>query len=113
MARSKGRLKKSGGRINEYPKRKGQIEAVHSIIEEFGEVISVEALDTSPIIGKPLKEIKLPKDVSIGAIVKKDKSIFPPRGHTIIDPGDKLIIFVPVKSIKKVQEMLSVRLDYY
>ena len=31
--------------------RKGQIEAVHSIIEEFGEVISVEALETSSIIG--------------------------------------------------------------
>ena len=45
--------------------------------------------------------------------LKKDKNIYPPRGITIIDPGDKLIIFVPVKSIKKVQEMLSVRLDYY
>ncbi len=93
--------------------RRGQIEAVHSIIEEFGEVISVEALETSPIIGKPLKEIKLPKDVSIGAIIKKDKKFYPPRGMTIIEPGDKLVIFVPVKSIKKVQELLSVRLDYY
>ena len=93
--------------------RRGQIEAVHSIIEEFGEVISVEALETSPIIGKPLKEIKLPKDVSIGAIIKKDKQFYPPRGMTIIEPGDKLVIFVPVKSIKKVQELLSVRLDYY
>jgi len=93
--------------------RKGQVEAVHSIIEEFGEVISVEALETSPIIGQPLKEIKLPKDVSIGAIVKKDNKIYPPRGNTIIDPADKLVIFVPVKSIKKVQDMLSVRLDYY
>ena len=57
--------------------RKGQIEAVHSIIEEYGEVISVEAIETSSIIGKPLKEIKLPKDVSIGSIVKKkDNSIY-------------------------------------
>lgn len=94
--------------------RKGQIEAVHSIIEEFGEVISVEAIETSSIIGKPLKEIRLPKDVSIGSIVKKkDHVIYPPRGATIIEPGDKLVMFVPVKSIKKVQELLSVRLDYY
>ena len=93
--------------------RSGQIEAVHSIIEEFGEVISVEALETSTIIGKPIKEIKLPKDVSIGSILKKDNKIYPARGQTIIDPGDKLVIFVPVKSIKKVQDLLSVRLDYY
>ncbi len=93
--------------------RKGQIEAVHSIIEEFGEVISVEALETSSIIGMPLKEIKLPKNVSIGSIVKKDSEIIPARGSSIIDPGDKLVMFVPVKSIKKVQELLSVRLDYF
>jgi hypothetical protein len=52
--------------------RSGQIEHVHSIIEEFGEVISFEALKSSSIVGKPLKDIKLPKDVSLGAIVKKD-----------------------------------------
>ena len=93
--------------------RKGQIEAVHSIIEEFGEVISVEALETSSIIGMPLKEIKLPKNVSIGSIVKKDNEIIPARGSSTIDHGDKLVMFVPVKSIKKVQELLSVRLDYF
>ena len=49
--------------------RSGQIEHVHSIIEEFGEVMSFEALKSSSIIGKPIKDIKLPKDVSLGAIV--------------------------------------------
>ena len=93
--------------------RKGQIEAVHSIIEEFGEVISVEALETSSIIGIPLKETRLPKNVSIGSIVKKNNEIFPARGNSVINPGDKLVMFVPVKSIKKVQELLSVRLDYF
>ncbi len=93
--------------------RKGQIEAVHSIIEEFGEVISVEALETSSIINKSLKEIKLPKNVSIGSILKKNDEILPARGSSVIDPGDKLVMFVPVKSIKKVQELLSVRLDYF
>ncbi|MAJ13694.1 MAG: Trk system potassium transporter TrkA [SAR116 cluster bacterium] len=93
--------------------RKGQIEAVHSIIEEFGEVISVEALETSSIIGIPLKETRLPKNVSIGSIVKKNNEILPARGNSVINPGDKLVMFVPVKSIKKVQELLSVRLDYF
>ena len=69
--------------------------------------------ETSSIIGMPLKEIKLPKNVSIGSIVKKDNEIIPARGSSTIDPGDKLVMFVPVKSIKKVQELLSVRLDYF
>ena len=93
--------------------RSGQIEHVHSIIEEFGEVISFEALKSSSIIGKPLKDIKLPKDVSLGAIVKKDKTILTPRGLTVIEAGDKVVMFVPVKSLKKVEELLSVNLDFF
>ena len=93
--------------------RSGQIEHIHSIIEEFGEIISFEALKSSSIVGKPLKKIKLPKDVSIGAIVKPDNNILPPKGLTVIEAGDKVVMFVPVKSLKKVEELLSVNLDFF
>ena len=93
--------------------RSGQIEHVHSIIEEFGEVISFEALKSSSIIGKPLKDIKLPNDVSLGAVVKEDKSILAPRGFTVIEAGDIVVMFVPVKSMKKVEELLAVNLDFF
>jgi trk system potassium uptake protein len=93
--------------------RSGQIEHVHSIIEEFGEIISFEALKSSSIVGKPLKDIKLPKDVSLGAIVKEDKTILSPRGITVIEAGDIVVMFVPVKSMKKVEELLSVNLDFF
>ena len=93
--------------------RSGQIEHIHSIIEEFGEIISFEALKSSSIVGKPLKNIKLPKDVSIGAIVKPDNNILPPKGLTVIEAGDKVVMFVPVKSLKKVEELLSVNLDFF
>ena len=73
--------------------RSGQIEHVHSIIEEFGEIISFEALKSSSIVGKKLKDIKLPKDVSLGAIVKEDQSILSPRGVTIIEAGDIVVMF--------------------
>ena len=93
--------------------RSGQIEHVHSIIEEFGEIISFEALKSSSIVGKKLKDIKLPKDVSLGAIVKEDQSILSPRGITIIEAGDIVVMFVPVKSMKKVEELLSVNMDFF
>ena len=93
--------------------RSGQIEHIHSIIEEFGEIISFEALKSSSIVGKPLKKIKLPKDVSIGAIVKPNNDILPPKGLTVIEAGDKVVMFVPVKSLKKVEELLSVNLDFF
>ena len=93
--------------------RSGQIEHVHSIIVEFGEIISFEALKSSSIVGKKLKDIKLPNDVSLGAIVKENQSILSPRGITIIEAGDIVVMFVPVKSMKKVEELLSVNLDFF
>ena len=93
--------------------RSGQIEHVHSIIEEFGEIISFEALKSSSIVGKLLKHIKLPKDVSLGAVVKEDQTILSPRGDTFIEAGDIVVMFVPVKSMKKVEELLSVNLDFF
>ena len=70
-------------------------------------------MKSSSIVGKPLKDIKLPKDVSLGAIVKEDKTILSPRGVTVIEPGDIVVMFVPVKSMKKVEELLSVNLDFF
>jgi len=93
--------------------RNGQIEHVHSIIEEFGDIISFEALKSSSILGKPLKNIKFPKDVSVGAIVKKNDDVLSPRGDTIIEAGDIVVMFIPIKSMKKVEELLSVNLDFF
>ena len=81
---------------------------------ELGDEASTDkALKSSSIIGKPLKDIKLPKDVSLGAIVKEDERIVSPRGDTIIEAGDMVVMFVPVKSMKKVEELLSVNLDFF
>ena len=40
--------------------RRGRIHAVHSLREGFAEVIEAEALETSSLVGTPLREIKLP-----------------------------------------------------
>ena len=49
----------------------------------------------------------------MGAVVKENKSIVAPRGDTIIEAGDIVVMFVPVKSMKKVEELLSVNLDFF
>ena len=52
-------------------------------------------------------------NVSLGAIIKEDNTILTPRGHTVIEAGDKVVMFVPVKSLKKVEELLSVNMDFF
>ena len=80
--------------------------------EDFGELIEAEALETSEIVGKPLKEIKMPSGVMLGAIVRDGKMICP-GGSTIVQPNDRVILFAAAKVIRKVEKLFSVQLEYF
>lgn len=92
--------------------RRGRIHAVHTLHEGFGEVIEADALETSPLVGKPLKEIKLPNRVLVGALVR-DGKVISPRGTTVIQANDRVILFAAAESVRKVEKMFSVRLEYF
>jgi trk system potassium uptake protein TrkA len=92
--------------------RRGRIHAVHSLHEGFGELIEADALETSPLVGKPLKEVKLPTGVLIGAVVHNGQ-VISPRGSTVVQAGDRVILFATSDAVKKVEKMFSVRLEYF
>ena len=56
---------------------KGTIETVYSLLDGEYEFIEAEILETSELINRTLKESNLPKEVRIGAIVRKDKVVIP------------------------------------
>lgn len=45
----------------------------------------------SPVIGKPLLELELKKDVLIASIIR-DKTVIIPRGHDVIQEGDNVVV---------------------
>ena len=92
--------------------RRGRIHAVHSLQEGFGEVIEAIAVDASSLVGKPLRSLKLPSGVVVGAVVRGDTVIMP-RGNTIIFGGDRVVLFAVTDAVKKVEKMFSVRLEYF
>ncbi|HXP96527.1 MAG TPA: Trk system potassium transporter TrkA [Telmatospirillum sp.] len=92
--------------------RRGRIHAVHSIHEGFGELIEADAMETSPLVGKPLKEIKLPNGVLLGAIVRQGK-VISPRGTTVVQSGDRVVLFAESDAVRKIEKMFSVRLEYF
>ena len=92
--------------------RRGRIHAVHSLHEGFGELIEADALETSSLVGKPLKEVKLPQGVLLGAVVHNGQ-VISPRGNTVVQPGDRVILFATADAVKKVEKMFSVRLEYF
>ncbi len=93
--------------------RRGRIRSVHSLKDGYAEIIEAEALQTSPLVGVPLKEAKLPDGVILGAIVRKDSTVVIPRPDTEIHEGDRIILLAAANAVKKVEKMFAVRLEYF
>ena len=92
--------------------RRGRIRAVHSLGDAFGEVIEAEALETSPLVGRSLREIDFPDGVIIGALMRGGEVIIP-RGDTVVKPKDRVVLFATTASVKKIERMFSVRLEFF
>jgi trk system potassium uptake protein TrkA len=92
--------------------RRGHIYSVHTLREGFGEVIEAEALETSSLVGSPLKEVKLPSGVMIGAIVRNG-TVISPRGTTVVQDKDRVVLFAASEAVRKVEKLFSVRLEYF
>ncbi len=92
--------------------RRGRIRSVHSLAQGFGELIEAEALETSSMVGVPIKEADLPEGVIVGAIVR-DGEVIIPRGGDIIRANDLVIIFAAQKAVKKVEKLFAVKLEFF
>jgi trk system potassium uptake protein TrkA len=92
--------------------RRGRIRGVHSIHNGAGELIEAEALETAPIVGKTIKELRLSDGVRFGAILR-DGKIVPPRGATEFEPKDRAILFAIAEHVREVEQMFRVSPDYF
>jgi trk system potassium uptake protein TrkA len=92
--------------------RRGRIRAVHTIESGLAEVIEAEALDTSPLVGKPLRELSLPDGIRIGAIYR-DGKVLVPDGSAQIVAKDRVIIFASVDKVRQVEHMFRVSLEFF
>ncbi len=92
--------------------RRGRIRSVHSIGDNFGEIIEAEALETSPLVGMPLKNAKLPRGLIVAALVRDDGVVMA-RGDTVVSAGDRVVLFAAKEVVKRVEKMFSVRLEFF
>ncbi len=92
--------------------RRGRIHSVHTIRDGFGEIIEAEAMETSGLVGMPLKETELPANVLVGAIVREDEVIVP-RSNSVIQVNDRVVLFAAAEAVREVEKMFSVRLEYF
>lgn len=92
--------------------RRGRIRSVHSLKDGFAEVIEAEAMETSALLNTPIKDVRLPAHVLIGALVRGDEVIIG-RPNTIIKPHDRVILLAAASAVKKVERLFAVRLEFF
>ncbi|MGE0231660.1 MAG: Trk system potassium transporter TrkA [Flavobacteriaceae bacterium] len=92
--------------------RRGRIRGVHSIQNGAAEIIEAEALETSPLVGKPLRELDIFEGLRIGAILR-DKKLIIPRGSTVIEPRDRIVICALADEVRRVEQMFRVSIEFF
>ena len=92
--------------------RRGRIRGVHSLRDGIAEVIEAEALETSPVVGVPLRDVRMPAGIIVGAVVRGEQVIIP-RGDTIIEVGDRVIVMALADMVRKVEKMFAVQLNFF
>jgi trk system potassium uptake protein TrkA len=92
--------------------RRGRIRGVHGVEGGEGEVVEAEALETSPMIGKPLRDAELPEGIRIGAIYR-DEDVIIPTGDTEIRPNDRVVMFALRDKIEEIQHLFRVSIEYF
>ena len=92
--------------------RRGRIRGVHTIEDGAAEVIEAEALETSPLVGKPLRELDLPDGIRIGAIYRDGKVVVP-NGATQIIAKDRVVMFATAERVRQLEQMFRVSLEFF
>lgn len=92
--------------------RRGKILGVFSLQSGAAEIIEAEALETSPLVGLPLRELSLPPGIRIGMIMR-DAKVWAPTGESIIRPGDRVVILALSEMVHQVEQMFRISREYF
>ncbi|MCX7823492.1 MAG: Trk system potassium transporter TrkA [Syntrophobacterales bacterium] len=88
--------------------RRGKILSAVTLRGEEAEVLEVEAMKDSDLVGRPLRDLKFPRGALVLAVIRA-KEIIIPTGETAIHPSDRVIILAERKAIPRLENQLSVR----
>ena len=84
--------------------RRGVIHSVVTFSDSDAEAIELEIGPNSPAIGRTLADLKLPHSLIIGG-VQRGSEAFVPKGNTVIEAGDHLIMIALPEAIATAEKL--------
>ena len=88
--------------------RRGRIPDVGTIRDEAA-AVAVQALKTSPRVGRPPRKLDSPAGIRIGAIAPAGE-VVRPAGPSRIAPGDRFVLAAIADQVPRVDKMARVGL---
>ena len=75
---------------------------------EGGQVrlVEVTLAEDAPVAGQPIRDLQVPRDATLVAIVRDDHVLFA-RGDTVLYPGDEVLALVTTESEESVRRLLT------
>lgn len=70
-------------------------------------LIDLVVPEKAKVVGKPIKDIKIPKECVVAAVIRGDEFVVP-RGDTQIASGDHLVFVGPADAVSKARERFTV-----
>ena len=68
-------------------------------------LVEVTLADGSPAVGKTVAELRMPRDATVVAVVR-ERHVIVPRGETLIQAGDEVLVLVTPESEEPVKALL-------
>lgn len=84
--------------------RRGRIHSVATFTDTDAEAIEIEAAEGSGAIGQTLEQLSLPRQSVVGGIIRDGEAVIP-RGSTVIQARDHLIIFALPEVIAHIEAL--------
>lgn len=86
--------------------RKGEVLRVATLGADAAEAMEAVVGENSELAGRPLREIRFPKEAIIGAVVRRE-GVTIPHGDTVLQRGDRVVIFSKRTAIREVESLLQ------
>ena len=83
-----------------------------SIKGEEAEALEAVAIEGSPIVGKAIKDLDFPRGCLVLCFQRGNEVVIP-RGDTIIEPLDQLIIISTRQNIPEVEKVLTTKVEFF
>jgi trk system potassium uptake protein TrkA len=69
-------------------------------------LVEVTLADDAPVANQPVRDIAIPRDATLVAVVRDDHVVMP-RGDTVLLPGDEVLALVTIDAEDQLRHMLT------